>query len=107
MNQLTFDQVPGALSALIEKVSNMESILINKPSEPTPDQTANDFLTVPQAAAFMSLSIATIYGYIHKKDIPYMKRRGRVYFSRAELQQWIRDGRRMTRDEITQAANAR
>lgn len=53
-----------------------------------------DLMTVPQVAQFLNLKIASIYGLIHKGDIPNMKRGKRVYFSRKKLLEWIATGKR-------------
>jgi len=65
-----------------------------------PTDQPETLLTVSQAAEFLSLSNATIYGLIHKGEIPYMKRAKRVYFSRLELMEYIKSGRRKTTSEI-------
>lgn len=41
----------------------------------------------------------TIYKKVHLKEIPHMKRGGRLFFSRTQLEQWISDGRKKTIQE--------
>lgn len=64
----------------------------------------NDFLTTEQAANLLSVSLPTVYGYVHFKQIPCMKRRGKLYFSKKELEEWVKEGRRMTRAESIKAS---
>ena len=66
--------------------------------------TKDELLTVDEVAELLSVSNPTVYGYVHEKSIPYMKRRGRLYFSKKEILTWITSSRRMTRDEIREAA---
>jgi len=68
------------------------------------DLFKEDLLTIDKAAEMLSVSVPTIYGYVHQRNIPVMKRRGRLYFSKSELLSWIKSGRQMTRDEIRRAA---
>ena len=68
------------------------------------DSIKDELLTIDKAADILSVSVPTVYGYVHKKQIPVMKRRGRLYFSRSEILEWIKSSRRMTREEIRQAA---
>ena len=35
---------------------------------------------------------STIYTWVHQNNIPYKKFRGKLLFSRKEIQQWLNDG---------------
>jgi excisionase family DNA binding protein len=48
----------------------------------------------------------TIYDLVHKRQIPHSKRGKQLYFSRRELLEWIRSGRRKTATEIKSAAQS-
>lgn len=65
----------------------------------------NELLTVQQAAEFLRLSVATVYSLISKGELPVMKRRKRCYFSRAELLEYLKAGRKMTKEEAAQKAD--
>jgi len=70
----------------------------------TPTATKKDeIVTIEDAAKILHLTTPTIYGLVHKKLIPSMKRRGRLYFNRMELENWITSSRRMTSDELKQS----
>lgn len=71
-----------------------------------PIQSQDELLTVPQAADFLSLSVPTVYGLIHKAVIPHMKRGKRVYFSRADLMKYIQAGRVKTQEDFANDADA-
>ena len=64
----------------------------------------NDLINLDEAAKFLSVARATMYGYVYKKVLPFRKRRGRVYFSKSELLEWVNASRRPSKDEIQQAA---
>lgn len=64
-------------------------------SEPT-------ILTVDEAADFLRLAKQTIYQLVSARDIPFSKRGKRLYFQRHELEQWIAEGRKQTRKEISE-----
>jgi excisionase family DNA binding protein len=89
------------------RLNELETLILNQVrkalAEVTPPKTdtvKNELLTVKQAADLLSVSVPTIYGYVHFRSIPCMKRRGRVYFSKPELLAWIKSGKRSTMDEI-------
>jgi excisionase family DNA binding protein len=67
-------------------------------------QSLPELLDVKMTAEFLHLSVPTIYGLIHKREIPFYKRSGRLLFRRDDLDKWIAGGRRMTVDEIKEAA---
>ena len=59
-----------------------------------------ELLTVPQLAELLSLSIPTIYGLIHRRELPAMKRGKRVYFNRTEILEYLEKGRIKTMADI-------
>ena len=85
LETLIFNQVRKALK---------ESLLASN------DPVKDELLTIESAAELLSVTVPTVYGYVHQRAIPCMKRRGRLYFSKVELVAWIRSGRRSTTDEI-------
>ena len=85
------------------RLSNIEKLLLDiyggthiKP----PDNDSNSLLTVDQAAAMLHLSVATIYGLLHRRQIASLKRGRRVYFKKEDLLQYLEDGRRNAQDSI-------
>lgn len=67
--------------------------------------TPDELLTVQDAAKFLSLSVPTIYGLIHKGELPVMKRSKRCYFSKVELINYLKDGRVKTLAETAKEAD--
>jgi excisionase family DNA binding protein len=55
-------------------------------------QPQNDLITITEAAKFLNCSIPTIYAKTSKRAIPFHKQGKRVYFSRRELEQWVKEG---------------
>ncbi len=85
------------------KLSNIERLLLEikrLPNEKENEPQAEELLTVQGAAKFLSLSVPTIYGLIHKGEIPVMKRSKRCYFSKNELINYLKQGRKKTVLEI-------
>jgi len=64
----------------------------------------DELLTVDEAAKFLKVTRPTIYGYLYNKQIPNLKKRGRVYFKKSELIAWLQTGSRQTRKETTESA---
>ncbi|MEI6143285.1 MAG: helix-turn-helix domain-containing protein [Mariniphaga sp.] len=60
----------------------------------------DELLTIKEAADLLSISTSTLYKYVHRREIPCKKRRGRLYFSKFELTEWVNSGTRSTIAEI-------
>src|SRR5688572_1900111 len=84
------------------RLSNIESLLIDikHGNLPSLENEPNKFITVPEAAKFLSLSIPTIYSLISKAQLPVIKKSKRCYFSTTDLEDYLKSGRRHSRAEI-------
>jgi excisionase family DNA binding protein len=52
------------------------------------------------AIELTGLAKPTIYGLVHGRSIPHSKRGKKLYFSRQELTEWLKQGKRKTQAEI-------
>lgn len=69
--------------------------------------SAKDVMTFAEAAAYMGLSKNYLYKLTHRRAIPHYKPQGKmIYFSRAELDQWLLSNRVATEAEINERAAA-
>jgi excisionase family DNA binding protein len=103
MKHLTFEELPKAIEELNDKLNNIHSLLVSLDSS-TNASNADQPLTIQQAADFLSLSISTIYSLVQRRDIPFYKSRKRLYFSKVDLMEWIKTGRKSTIIEMTNQA---
>ena len=81
-------------------VENALAHHLHQPQPPERQQPLPDLMNVKMIAEFLHLSVPTIYGLTHRREIPFYKRGQRLLFRRDELEKWIAGGRRMTVDEI-------
>ena len=102
---LTFDQLPKAVTMLTKEVSELKRLLIEK-QEQTPTEQPEQLLTVQEAAQFLNLTVPTIYSKVSKGELPVMKRSKRLYFSSTELMAYLKEGRKKSNAEIEQEAEA-
>lgn len=92
------------------RLSNIENLLLDlkhNSKEPISQREVEELLTVKQAAELLKLSVPTIYGYVQRAEIPVSKRGKRLYFSKQELLDWVKEGRKRTLSEIDHEANSR
>lgn len=93
---------------IIQRLDAIERLLYEnktgKQVENLPGDYANELMNVQQVAEYLTLSVQTIYGLVHKMEIPNCKRGKRLYFKRTEIDDWIGQSRRKTVAEIEQEA---
>ena len=86
------------------RLNNIESLLFDIKSlleeQQTNSEQKDKFLTIEQAADFLHLAKQTIYGKVCNREIPFMKQGGRLYFSKQDLVDYIKDGRKKTMEGI-------
>jgi len=64
----------------------------------------DDIGGIELAETLTGLQRPTIYGLVSKRKIPHLKQGKRLYFSRQELIEWLKAGKRKTQDEIAAEA---
>ena len=90
--KLTFDELPEAILILIKQVNELKRLLIES-QEQVNNAPDDQLLGVQDAAKFLNLSTPTIYSKVSKGELPFMKRSKRLYFSKIELMEYIKNGR--------------
>ena len=106
---ITFNNLPEAVKHLIKDVEEIKNLLLNQSASRKPlisnGGAENDILNVEDVAKIMSIKKSTVYNLTCKRQIPYFKRGGRIYFDRVEITEWIRNDRRKTIKELQDEAN--
>jgi len=104
-NSLSFDQLPQAVATLTKEVSELKQLLLQKSDQPI-TIPSEQLLNVKEAADFLNLSVPTVYSKVSRGELPVMKRGKKLHFSKTELMQYLKDGRKLTNSEIeTEAEN--
>jgi excisionase family DNA binding protein len=81
------------------RLNNIETLLLDikhTPKGESQQAETDELLTVQDAAKLLSLTVPTVYGLISKGELPVMKRSKRCYFSKVELIDYLKQGRRKT-----------
>ncbi len=85
---------------------NLEAAKKNIKDIPISQSDNSDLLSYKQAAEYTNYSIKSLYGKVHFHTVPHFKNEsGRVSFSRKELLEWLRSGKKKTKAEIEQDAD--
>ena len=85
---------------MFEKLESIERML--QANKPEPVQPENEWLNIDELREYIPSKPArqTVYGWINRKAIPYHKNGKKVYFSRVEIDEWLRHGAKRVNDEI-------
>lgn len=59
------------------------------------------------ASSVIGKAVPTIYALVSSNDIPHSKQGKDLYFSRRELEEWVRSGKRTTQKEAAEIASNR
>jgi excisionase family DNA binding protein len=102
MEPFNFNELPEVVRRLFEKVEQIELLLLNLQPK---DESEYELLDIREAAAFLKVSVASLYTRVSRKEIPVSKPGKKLYFDRKELQDWIKFGRKKTSFEISSENN--
>lgn len=97
-----FEVIEARLNSIENLILNLKHI----PKTVEPTDQSEKLLTIQEAAEFLSLTVPTMYSKVSKGELPVMKRSKRLYFSRTELLEYLKDGRKKSNAEIEQEAKA-
>lgn len=88
------------INLLAKKITGQLNLtLANKMSD-----TDDPILTIDELANLISMTKGSIYGLVHKNAIPYHKK-GKLYFLKSEILDWIKSGKRETKSSLHEKAD--
>jgi excisionase family DNA binding protein len=89
--------------SIVAKLNSIERSILDLKEKPYQVEnfiSSEQILNVQEAAKFLNLTVPTIYSKVSKGELPVMKRSKRLYFSNTELIQYIKEGRKMSNQDI-------
>ena len=78
--------------------------LVKKLNESNKNDGNDEFLTVDEVAKFIGYQKSSIYGLVKKNKIPYHKK-GKLFFLKSEIIDWLKEGKKTTSNEIKNRAD--
>jgi len=103
MKNYTFDQLPSFMKSIDERLDRLEELLNKTCRSEISDE---DYISAKAASALLKFTLSTLYSKVCKREIPFYKQGNRLYFSRNELLDWIKEGRKKTLNDIDISAAA-
>ena len=53
------------------------------------DKPVDNFITRREASQYLNISLSTLDRLLRSRQIPFVKLGGRVYFTKAQLNEWV------------------
>lgn len=99
-NWIDFNNLPEAIFKLFGEVEQIKTLMLDKHSQ---GEAKDELLNIFGAAEFLHVQKNTIYSYVSRGIIPHFKRAGRLYFSKNDLIEWIKEGNKRPFDAEEEA----
>ena len=81
-----FQKITNDLSEIKYLISNLNLVQ-------TKEEPEADIIEINAAGKIVNLAPATIYNKVNKKEIPHFKKGKKLFFSKAALIAWIKEGK--------------
>lgn len=103
---ITHDNMPMVLGMIMKKLDRSEQKL--NQSQDRPQETADEWMNLKQLCAYLPSHPAeqTVYGWTSTRTIPYHKNGKHIVFSKSEVDDWIRQGKRKSESDLEAEAMA-
>jgi len=99
--------IPNPFEQIFQRLELLEARMLNLP-DPTPTTSTPDVLDIDTLIQYIgNVSKASVYRWLHLRMIPSYRIGRRVYFKRAEIDDWMKTNRRKTIEEMVNHAKAR
>ena len=92
MENITFEQLPQAVSILMDKVDRLADMVDTLLLKAQQQEDNSKLLNVYELASLLDKAPSTIYAMTSDKRIPFHKRGNKLYFFESEILQWIAQG---------------
>lgn len=87
---LKFEDLPEAIGELIEQNRQILKLVLEKQTGKSAEE---EVMTLSDVCEFLELKKQTIYTYASKRQIPFHKKAGKLYFFKEEIMNWIKTGK--------------
>jgi len=82
---LTFDQLPGAVTTLLNEVSQLKNLLLEKQDYNPTEKNNPEFITPKEAAELLKVSPVTLWRYEKQNKVKCYGIGGRRLYKRDEI----------------------
>lgn len=101
--EITFEQLPKAVTQLFDKISNIERLLTERATTAVAQPLTP--ISIDDAAKFLGLSRATMYGLNNQRKVKYFMQGKKCYYFESDLIDYLKQGKVKTLAEISAEAD--
>jgi excisionase family DNA binding protein len=65
-----------------------------------PASAGSKYMTISEAATYLNLAKQTVYGFTSNRTIPFIKRAKRLLFTKADLDEWLEQGKKKSLTQL-------
>ena len=96
LQQITLETLPKAFMHLLDEVKELKTLLIQKNQQPQP--TADQWFDLNELCNYHpdKPKPATVYGWVFASKIPVNKGGKKLRFLKSEIDEWLKQGRKIT-----------
>jgi excisionase family DNA binding protein len=96
LQQITLETLPKAFMHLLVEVKELKTLLMQKNQEPQP--TTDQWFDLNELCNYHpdKPRPATVYGWVFAGKIPVNKGGKKLRFLKSEIDEWLKQGRKMT-----------
>lgn len=108
MDQKIFKSLELAVEYFADKISTKIEQRLNLPNNSTSlltDKTEDVYLNIIELSELIGLTRPTIYGHVHRKTIPFIKKGKMLRFSKKDILNWLQDGKSKSNSDLEAKVN--
>lgn len=89
---------------ILEKLSSIE-VQIKELKEQQKKEYRDELMDIIELGKYINYQKTSIYGLVQQRKIPFIKASGKLHFRKNDIDQWLSEGKRLSKKEITKKAN--
>jgi excisionase family DNA binding protein len=108
MDQKIFKSLELAVEYFADKISTKIEQRLNLPNNSTSsgnDKTEDVILNINELSKLIGLTKPTLYGHVHRKTIPFIKKGKMLRFSKNDILDWLQDGKSQSASTLEAKVN--
>ncbi len=84
---------------ILEKLNSIE-VQLKELKEQQKQEYKDELMDIIELGQYINYQKTSIYGLVQKRKIPFIKASGKLHFRKNDIDQWLNNGRRMSKTEI-------
>lgn len=105
METLSFNDLPKEVARQGELLERIHNLLSTIPTLVQPQIIEDKIFTVKEAADYLGYTTKSLYVKVSSRQVPHSKKMGKLFFSKRELDEFLKTRKRKSIQEIQEEAN--